>query len=132
MIHFHFNVQYFFEIMTFPRDVWATSLRCCLNLQKTNKSKTKQTAATNIKHIGVCARKRNKTRLNRCYFEVMPRRFNNSQRLESNLGPVSRKSRNFSAEKTVFVSSKRRCSVSRNFAVILRTFRPPPEFFRLF
>ena len=35
------------------------------------------------------------------------------------LGPVSRKSRNFSGEIILFVSSKRRCSMSRNFAAIL-------------
>jgi len=34
-------------------------------------------------------------------------------------GPVSRKSRNFSAEIIIFVSSKRRCSESRNLAVTL-------------
>ena len=34
-------------------------------------------------------------------------------------GPVSRKTRNFSGEIILFVSSKRKCSVSQNFAVIL-------------
>ena len=37
----------------------------------------------------------------------------------SDLGPVSRKFRNFSGDIILFVSSKRRCSVSRNLAVIL-------------
>ena len=35
------------------------------------------------------------------------------------LGPVSRKSRNISGDIILFVSSKRRCSVTWNFAVIL-------------
>ena len=34
-------------------------------------------------------------------------------------GPVSRKPRNLSGDIILFVSSKRRCSVTRNFAVIL-------------
>ena len=44
------------------------------------------------------------------------------RRKMSDQGPVSRKTRNFSGDIILFVSSKRRCSVSRNFAVILILF----------
>ena len=46
-------------------------------------------------------------------------RVSRSEFYEWLFGPVSRKTLNFSGDIILFVSSKRRCSVSRNFAVIL-------------
>ena len=51
--------------------------------------------------------------------ESKPRAKDSTKVTTRDLGPVSRKTRNLSGEVILFVSSKRKCSVSQNFAVIL-------------